>query len=296
MMGESENREESCKLSSPAATLDFDELVRRIGDAILQRLGHAPADAANGACGCQIKEPRAVVAPTPDVRGWIAPEGGLAAIIDHTLLRPDATKAEITKLCAEARQHGFGAVCVQPSWVAHAARELAGSAVRAVSVVGFPHGATVTPVKREETEQLIRLGAHEVDMVAHIGALRAGDLDHVHTDIAAVVAIARRARAAVKVILEMGLLNEEQKINGCVVAMLAGAGFVKTSTGFGPSGADANDVALMHRIVGGRMGIKAAGGIRSFAHLREMMAAGATRIGTSSGITILAESGASAGL
>ncbi len=279
--------------------LDLDRLVRQIGDEILERLKHQPngatkQQAAHCACETDVSQvPRAPVIPAAG--SWLPPEEGIARFIDHTLLKPDAAGEEIERLCAEAREHGFLAVCVHPAWVARAVRELRGSSVRTATVVGFPHGATVTPAKCAETEQVLKLGASEVDMVIHVGALKAGNLDAVYADIRAVAEMAHAAGALVKVILEMALLNEEQKITGCVLAKLAGADFVKTSTGFGPSGADAGDVALMRRVVGPEMGIKAAGGIRSFQAFREMMASGATRIGASASVSILREAAAASG-
>ena len=220
---------------------------------------------------------------------WQPPIEGISGLIDHTLLRPDATEPDVIELCGEARRHGFYSACVHPDKVAIAARELRGSGVKVCTVVGFPHGAHVTPVKCVETEQALKLGAQEIDIVVNIGALKQGCLDTVHSEIRLVVEIAHAADAVVKVILEMALLDDASKLNGCVLAKLAGADFVKTSTGFGPSGADPADVALMHKVVGGEMGIKAAGGIRTYARFRDMMRAGATRIGAGAGLAILEE-------
>jgi deoxyribose-phosphate aldolase len=268
--------------------------VRQIGDEILERLkpkANGSAGQAAALCECGTGVPETQQAATA-AGSWEPPPEGIAGLIDHTLLKPDATEEEITRLCSEAREHGFFAVCVQPARVARAVRELQGSGVRTASVVGFPHGATVTPAKCAEAEQVLKLGATEIDMVIHVGALRAHDLDAVYCDIRAVVELAHAAGALVKVILEMALLDQKQKINGCVLAKLAGGDFVKTSTGFAPSGADAADVALMRRVVGPEMGIKAAGGIRSFQALRQMTAAGATRIGASASVSILREAAA----
>jgi deoxyribose-phosphate aldolase len=215
------------------------------------------------------------------------PEPSIASLIDHTLLRPEATREQIVTLCQEARQFSFATVCVNPAWVPLCANLLEGSAVRVCTVVGFPLGATLTEVKRAETEQAIKLGAQEIDMVIQVGALRSGDLDLVYLDIRAVVEAAHRGGALVKVILETALLDDEQKTTACALARLAGADFVKTSTGFGPAGASADDVELMRRVVGGEMGIKAAGGIRSFEDFEKMTAAGATRIGASASVKIL---------
>lgn len=216
-------------------------------------------------------------------------DSALAAMIDHTLLRPEATREQVVKLCEEARRFGFASVCVNPSWVPLCANLLHGSPVKVCTVVGFPLGATLTEAKRAETEQAIKLGAEEIDMVIPIGALRSGDLDVVYNDIRAVVEAAHRGCAIVKVIIEAALLDDQQKILACALSRLAGADFVKTSTGFGPSGASSHDVALMQRVVGGQMGIKAAGGIRSFEDLEKMAAAGATRIGASASVKILEE-------
>jgi deoxyribose-phosphate aldolase len=280
---------------------EFDDLVRRIGDEILARMGGAvssgaaSAVAAANACGCG---PAPALKPSSagnrNAGHWSPPKEGIAGLIDHTLLRPDATERDIVTLCQEAWQHSFAAVCVHPAWVARAVRELRGSKVKTAAVIGFPHGATVTPAKCAETEQVLKLGAVEIDVVVQIGALKAGDLDAVYCDLRPVVDLAHSANAVVKAILEMGCLGEEQKIHGCVLAKLAGADFVKTSTGFGPSGATVSDVALARRVVGAETGIKAAGGIRSFEDFRAMMAAGATRIGASAGVEILRQAAAPA--
>jgi len=282
---------------------EFDDLVRRIGDEILARMGGsvssaaASAVAAANACGCgpaPALDRSSAVAGNRNAGHWSPPKEGIARLIDHTLLRPDATERDIVTLCQEARQHGFAAVCVHPAWVARAVCQLLGSRVKTAAVIGFPHGATVTPAKCTETEQVLKLGAVEIDVVVQIGALKAGDLDAVYSDLRPVVDLAHSAGAVVKAILEMGCLGEEQKIHGCVLAKLAGADFVKTSTGFGPSGANARDVALARRVVGAETGIKAAGGIRSFEDFRAMMAAGATRIGASAGVEILRQAAAPA--
>ena len=181
---------------------------------------------------------------------------------------------------------------MHPGWVALAERELRGSGVKTATVVGFPHGATLTPVKCVETEQAIKLGADEVDMVLSIGALKSGQEDHVFAEIHCVAELVHSAQRVLKVILETALLSDHEKALACVLARLAGADFVKTSTGFGLAGARAADVALMHRVVGGEMGIKAAGGISTYAGLLQMMRAGATRIGSSSGVAIVAEAAA----
>jgi deoxyribose-phosphate aldolase len=211
----------------------------------------------------------------------------IAALIDHTLLRAEAAEADARKLCEEARQYGFASVCVNSYWVPLAADELKDSAVKVCTVVGFPLGACATAVKEAETEWAIRAGAREVDMVINIGELRGGNCEAVRQDIAAVVAAAHSKSAIVKVILETALLDPRQKTEACALAKQAGADFVKTSTGFGPGGATAADVALMRQTVGPEMGVKASGGIRSLEDLESLVAAGATRIGTSSGVKII---------
>jgi deoxyribose-phosphate aldolase len=217
----------------------------------------------------------------------------LAATIDHTRLAPQTTAAEVEQLCAEAREHGFAAVCVNGVFVPRCVRALAGSAVRTCTVVGFPLGAMATRAKREEARIALDDGARELDMVLQLGALLDGDLAAVARDIEAVVAPAHGAGARVKVILETGLLARESIVRACRIAAECGADFVKTSTGFGPRGATCEDIELMRAsvrpLVGDRMGIKAAGGIRTAAQARALLAAGATRLGTSAGLAILAE-------
>lgn len=211
----------------------------------------------------------------------------IAALIDHTLLKPQATGADIRRLCQEARRYGFATVCVNPYWVALAASELAGSSVQVAAVAGFPLGANTTAIKVAETEAVIAAGASEVDMVLNIGELCAGNLNAVAVDISAVVTAAHARGALVKVILETCLLNDDQKIAACTIGKQAGADFVKTSTGFSTYGATAHDVALMRRSVGSDIGVKASGGIRTLGDVEAMRAAGATRIGTSSGVQIV---------
>jgi deoxyribose-phosphate aldolase len=212
---------------------------------------------------------------------------GVARIIDHTLLRADATRNDIVKICREARQYHFSSVCINPYWVPLAASELAGSSVKVCTVVGFPLGATSTEAKVAETEAALRAGAQEIDMVQNVGALLSGDPDTVQRDIAAVVEAAHRAGAIVKVILETALLDDNQKVTASRLAKMANADFVKTSTGFGPSGATVHDVELMRSAVGPEMGVKASGGIRTLDDVKKMVAAGATRIGASAGVKIV---------
>jgi deoxyribose-phosphate aldolase len=216
--------------------------------------------------------------------------GPVAGMIDHTLLKPDATKQEIEKLCREAAEFRFATVCVNPTWVATCAGLLRGTGVGVCSVVGFPLGATTADVKHYETRRVIFDGATEVDMVINIGALKSGDLQVVERDIAAVVGPCKEAKVISKVIIEVALLTDEQKIAASALAKAAGADFVKTSTGFASGGATAADVALMRRVVGAEMGVKAAGGVRDYDGLKAMVAAGATRVGASAGVKIVQES------
>jgi deoxyribose-phosphate aldolase len=215
------------------------------------------------------------------------PAREIAALIDHTLLKPQATAADIRRLCQEGRRYGFAAVCVNPYWVSLAAEELKGSAVHVASVVGFPLGANTILNKLAEAVGAITVGAREIDMVLNIGELCAGNFDAVRADIAGVVLEAHSRRALVKVILETALLNDAQKTVACVICKQLGADFVKTSTGFSTHGATVHDVALMRRAVGPDIGVKASGGIRTLEDLEAMRAAGATRIGTSSGVQIM---------
>jgi deoxyribose-phosphate aldolase len=217
-----------------------------------------------------------------------APDG-VAGMIDHTLLKPDATKAEIEKLCREAAEFHFATVCVNPAWVATAASLLRGSGVGVCSVVGFPLGATTADVKQYETRRAIFDGASEIDMVINIGALKSGDLRTAERDIEAVIDPCRQCGVISKVIIEAALLTDEEKITATTLTKAAGADFVKTSTGFGPGGATVADVALMRRVVGAEMGVKAAGGVRDLEGLKAMVAAGATRVGASAGVKIVQE-------
>jgi deoxyribose-phosphate aldolase len=216
--------------------------------------------------------------------------GNVAAMIDHTLLKADATRKEIEALCREAADYKFATVCVNPTWVATCAQLLRGSGVAVTSVVGFPLGATTADVKQYETRRAIFDGAREIDMVINVGALKSGDLRLVERDIEAVTAPCREGAAISKVIIEAALLTDEEKITACTLAKAAGADYVKTSTGFGPGGATAADVALMRRVVGDQMGVKAAGGVRDLEGLKAMVAAGATRVGASAGVRIVQES------
>lgn len=211
----------------------------------------------------------------------------IARFIDHTLLKPEATPAQIERLCDEARRYGFAAVCVNPVYVRLAAERLQGAEVAVCSVVGFPLGAMTTAAKVYEARQALADGASELDMVIHVGALKAGDYERVQEDIAAVADVCHKGGALLKVIIETALLDDAEKVTACRLAQAAGADFVKTSTGFAGGGATAEDVRLMRQTVGPRMGVKAAGGIRSYADALAMIEAGANRIGASAGVRIV---------
>jgi deoxyribose-phosphate aldolase len=213
----------------------------------------------------------------------------IARYIDHTLLKADATRAQVTQLCREAQEYRFAAVCVNPTNVSLCADLLKDSGVAVACVAGFPLGATSPEVKAYEARQAIQNGATEIDMVINIGALKDGDYGLVERDIAAVVRVCHDGDAVCKVIIEAALLTEQEKVKACELAQKAGADYVKTSTGLGPGGATAADVALMRRVVGPGMGVKAAGGIRSLADAQAMIEAGASRIGTSAGTKIVQE-------
>lgn len=214
-------------------------------------------------------------------------QGNIASCIDHTLLKPEASEADILKVCAEATEYRFKSVCVNPIWVKTVKTALKGSGVLTCSVVGFPLGATPTDVKTFEARGAVLDGADEVDMVINIAAARAGDKGALVEDIASVVEAVHASGAILKVIIETALLNDSQKVLACQAAVEAGADFVKTSTGFNGGGATAEDIALMRRTVGPDLGVKASGGVRSLADAQAMIAAGATRIGASSGIAIV---------
>jgi deoxyribose-phosphate aldolase len=213
----------------------------------------------------------------------------LASVIDHTLLKPEATPEQVQKLCEEAAQYRFASVCVNPIYVPQAFQALNRTPVKICAVVGFPLGATPTNLKAEETRYCIEAGAREIDMVIPVGMLKAGEYERVFDDIRGVVAVSHNSGALLKVILEMCLLTRSEKIIGCLLSQRAGADFVKTSTGFSAAGATIDDVDLMRRVVGPQMGVKAAGGIRSLDDALNMLKAGATRLGSSSGVKIIQE-------
>jgi len=228
--------------------------------------------------------------PAPVVSDWRS----AAQIIDHTLLKPEATREEILALCAEAVTFGFHSVMVNPAYVTLATSQLHGKAIKVGTVVGFPLGANLTVTKLAEAEAALHNEATELDMVINIGALKSRDRVLVRSEIHSVAELAHGANALLKVILENALLSEEEKILGCALALDAGADFVKTSTGFAASGATAADVALMRGVVGHAIGVKAAGGIRTAADLMSMVEAGANRIGASASVSIVRELGAPA--
>lgn len=218
--------------------------------------------------------------------GKATPKLEIARYIDHTILKQEASEAQVQKLCVEAREYGFASVCVNSAYAAFVVEQLRGSGVLPCVTVGFPLGAASTEGKAAETQAAVMLGVREVDMVIHVGAVKNGDWDYVRRDIAAVVS-ATKGMAKVKVIIETCLLNDEEKIRACIASQEAGADFVKTSTGFSTGGARVEDVRLMRAVVGNAMGVKASGGIRDYAAAKAMLEAGANRLGTSAGIAIV---------
>jgi deoxyribose-phosphate aldolase len=287
------------KLPASLNGIDLERLIEQITGAILAQLpqtgveSDAHADTGDTWCSphhlaCALNAGAARLA-LPWGQAAASGAAGIAAYIDHTLLRPDATRGEIEQLCDEARSFGFASVCVNPAWVRDCAFRLNGSPVRVCTVVGFPLGATLPDVKAYETRRAIFDGATEIDMVINVGALKSGDEQTVSRDIAAVVEAAHEACAIVKVIIETALLTDDDKVRACLIAREAGADFVKTSTGFSKGGATVADIELMRQTVGAQLGVKAAGGVRDLAAAREMIAAGATRIGASAGVLIVRE-------
>ena len=286
---------------------DLDVLVAQIGEEILARVGPRAVSSKQGeglnlpgeVCpGCVqrcaqtcSRNTKTIIAAGADrvsaSERLTKIDPSIAALIDHTILKPEATRNDVLKVCREARQYGFASVCVNSYWVPLVKAELAGSPVKVCTVVGFPLGAMLTEAKAAETAAAVRLGAQEVDMVINVGALRGGDHEAVKQDIQQVVQTAHASGATVKVILETALLDDNQKAIACTLCKLAGADFVKTSTGFSTAGATAHDVALMRSVVGPDMGVKASGGIRTLQDLETMTAAGATRIGASASVKIV---------
>jgi deoxyribose-phosphate aldolase len=293
---------------------DVDRLVDLITQRVQERLGGAPSSAAKlalvprdrgechddsapgedcASCGvCVVRRPWSVRAMESSGAMRVgAPLGvgavpaDLAKLIDHTLLKPEATRDEVVKLCEEAKKHRFASVCVNTTWVPLCKALLAGTDVMVCAVVGFPLGAMTPSAKAYEAREAMRQGAKEIDMVINIGALKSRDYETVFEDICKVVKAA--APATVKVILETSALDTEQKIIGCTLSKLAGAAFVKTSTGFGKGGATVEDVALMRKIVGPDLGVKASGGVRTAEDVVKMAQAGANRIGASASVAIV---------
>ena len=292
---------------------ELDQLVAEIGEEILNRIGGPRFSKAEGlnipdlVCpGCKGRCPQTCSKKTSEIVAAGADrvsasdkttkiDPAIARSIDHTILRADATRDDVVKVCQEARKYSFASVCVNPYWVPLVTQKLSGSPVKVCTVIGFPLGATSTEIKRAEAEAAIRVGAQEIDMVINVGALKSGDHETVKLDIQAVVDASHKGGAIVKVIIETALLDENQKAVACTLAKLAGADFVKTSTGFAASGATVHDVALMRSIVGPKIGVKASGGIRTLEDVQKMTAAGATRIGASASVKIVEASTSPAG-
>jgi deoxyribose-phosphate aldolase len=284
--------------------MELDRLVAQIGEEILARVGASTRkgeglNLPDQVCpGCVQRCPQTCSRNTQAIVAAGAArvsaseklskiDPAIAGLIDHTILKPEATREDVIKVCGEARKYNFASVCVNPYWVPLVRSELAGTPVKVCTVVGFPLGATSTDAKVCETENTIRAGAQEIDMVINVGALRSGNHEAVRDDIAAVARAAHAGGAILKVILETALLDEAQKTTACQLAKAAGADFVKTSTGFSTAGATAHDIALMRAAVGPAMGVKASGGIRTLQDLQAMTAAGATRIGASASVKIV---------
>ena len=271
---------------------NYEKLIEQITDLVLSKLDGGGA--ANDYCPsfCRADVERVVDAGASRigiVLGETATAHDWASLIDHTLLKPEATESDIKKLCNEAIQFGFASVCVNPSWVKKASEFLRGSSVPVCTVIGFPLGATLGDVKAYEARRAIFNGAREVDMVINIGALKSGDDCTVEDDIRVVAEAAHENNVLLKVIIETALLTDEEKVRACLASKNAGADFVKTSTGFAKGGATADDVALMRRTVGSALGVKASGGVKGSEDARAMFEAGATRIGASVGVKIAQE-------
>ena len=272
-----------------SANGNYEKLVEQITDLVLSKLDGG-ADYCPSFCSSDIK--RIVDAGASRigvVLGNSATAHDWASLVDHTLLKPEATESDIKKLCNEAIEFGFASVCVNPSWVKKAAEFLRGSNVPVCTVIGFPLGATLSDVKAFEARRAIFNGAREVDMVINIGALKSGDDCTVEDDIRAVALAAHENGVLLKVIIETALLTDDEKVRACLASKNAGADFVKTSTGFAKGGATVEDVALMRRVVGANLGVKASGGVKGIEDARAMFEAGATRIGASVGVKIAQE-------
>ncbi len=278
---------------------NLEHLVEQITDVIVARLnGERDDQAAMCGCGsacfnrCPERMQRVVDAGASRiglVLGETAQASDWASFIDHTLLKPEASEEDIARLCREAAEYHFASVCVNPTWVRAAACHLRGSGVPVCTVIGFPLGATLPDVKAYEARRAIFDGAREVDMVINIGALKSGDDCAVEHDIHSVVEVAHEVGVVCKVIIETALLTDDEKVRASLAAKRAGADFVKTSTGFAKGGATVADVALMRRTVGAELGVKASGGVKGLADARQMIEAGATRIGASVGVKIAQE-------
>lgn len=272
---------------------NYAQLVEQITDLVLSRLdgnGNGDGNSCPSFCGADVQ--RIVDAGASRigvVLGETATAHDWASLIDHTLLKPEASESDIKTLCAEAVQYGFASVCVNPSWVKKASEFLRGSNVPVCTVIGFPLGATIADVKAYETRRAIFDGAREVDMVINVGALKSGDDCTVEDDIRAVVEAAHENNILCKVIIETALLTDEEKVRACLASKNAGADFVKTSTGFAKGGATVADIALMRRVVGRDLGVKASGGVKGIEDAKAMVEAGATRIGASVGVKIAQE-------
>jgi deoxyribose-phosphate aldolase len=267
---------------------NYDQLVEQITDLVVSRLDEQ--DFCPTFCRADVER---IVDAGAERIGIVLGNTGTAhdwaALIDHTLLKPEANESDIRKLCSEAAEFGFASVCVNPSWVKTAAEFLKGSGVPVCTVIGFPLGATLPDVKAYEARRSIFNGAREVDMVINIGALKSGDDCTVEDDIRAVVEAAHENHILCKVIIETALLTDEEKVRACLAAKNAGADFVKTSTGFSKGGATVHDVSLMRKTVGRALGVKASGGVKGIDDARAMFEAGATRIGASVGVKIAQE-------
>lgn len=277
---------------------NIEALVSQITDVILARLGSSASE-------CHLQHDECFV-KCPDRMHSLMADGGVrfgltgaeseaarevARHIDHTLLKPDATRDEILRICEEGVRYGFASVCINPIWVREAACALRGSGVKVCTVIGFPLGANSPDTKAYEARRSIFDGASELDMVINVGALKSGDNDLVSRDIRGVVEVAHESGFICKVIIETALLTDDEKVSACLIAKEAGADFVKTSTGFAKGGATVADIALMRRVVGGQMGVKASGGVKDLKQAQEMIHAGATRIGASVGVKIIQEAG-----
>ncbi|HXG85426.1 MAG TPA: deoxyribose-phosphate aldolase [Pyrinomonadaceae bacterium] len=269
---------------------NYRQLVEQITDLVLSRLDGSDGGACPSFCDMDVQRiVDAGAARINVVMGETATAGDWASLIDHTLLKPEASQSDIKKLCDEAAQYGFASVCVNPAWVKKASEFLRGTNVPVCTVIGFPLGATISDVKAYETRRAIFNGAREVDMVINVGALKSGDDCAVEDDIRSVVEAAHENGVLCKVIIETALLSDEEKVRACLASKNAGADFVKTSTGFAKGGATVADIALMRRVVGKDLGVKASGGVKGIEDAKAMVEAGATRIGASVGVKIAQE-------